>query len=515
MKESSNLLEMKNISKEFPGVKALDNVTLKVKKGSVHALMGENGAGKSTLMKCLFGIYHPNSGEIFISGEKILFKNSKHALDNGVSMVHQELNQVRERSVMDNLWLGRYPKKGLFIDEKKMYEETSKIFKDLDIDVDPKAKVSTLSVSQMQMVEIAKAVSYNSKIIVMDEPTSSLTEKEVGHLFRIINKLRAQGISIIYISHKMEEILEISDEVTIMRDGKWIATEKASDLTMDLIIKLMVGRELTDRFPAKTHTPKETILEVNNLSDTKNQLYNVSFKLRKGEILGIAGLVGAKRTETLETIFGLREIASGDIILHGKKVDNNRPFKAMRNGFALVTEERRQTGIFGKLPIDFNSIIANIDNYKTSSGLLSNGRISEDTQWVIDSMKVKTPSQKTLIGSLSGGNQQKIVIGKWLLRKPEILLLDEPTRGIDVGAKFEIYQLINDLAKKDKGIIMVSSEMPELLGVCDRILVMSNGRVAGIVNANETTQEEIMHLSAKYLSVTGGVKNANEIKETV
>ncbi|EGS5727634.1 galactose/methyl galactoside ABC transporter ATP-binding protein MglA [Clostridium perfringens] len=515
MKDSSNLLEMRNISKEFPGVKALDNVTLKVKKGSVHALMGENGAGKSTLMKCLFGIYHPNSGEIFISGQKVQFKNSKHALDNGVSMVHQELNQVRERNVMDNLWLGRYPKKGLFIDEKKMYDETEKIFKDLDINVNPRDKVSTLSVSQMQMVEIAKAVSYNSKIIVMDEPTSSLTEKEVSHLFKIINKLRKQGISIIYISHKMEEILEISDEVTIMRDGKWIATEKASDLTMDLIIKLMVGRELTDRFPKKDHTPKETILEVNNLSDAKNELKNVSFKLRKGEILGIAGLVGAKRTETLETLFGLREKGSGDIILHGKKVDNSKPFKAMQNGFALVTEERRQTGIFGKLPIDFNSIIANIDSYKTSTGLLANGRISKDTQWVIDSMKVKTPSQKTLIGSLSGGNQQKIVIGKWLLRKPEILLLDEPTRGIDVGAKFEIYQLINELAKEDKGIIMVSSEMPELLGVCDRILVMSNGRVSGIVNANETTQEEIMHLSAKYLSVTGGVNNANQIKEKV
>ena len=515
MKDSSNLLEMRNISKEFPGVKALDNVTLKVKKGSVHALMGENGAGKSTLMKCLFGIYHPNSGEIFISGQKVQFKNSKHALDNGVSMVHQELNQVRERNVMDNLWLGRYPKKGLFIDEKKMYDETEKIFKDLDINVNPRDKVSTLSVSQMQMVEIAKAVSYNSKIIVMDEPTSSLTEKEVSHLFKIINKLRKQGISIIYISHKMEEILEISDEVTIMRDGKWIATEKASDLTMDLIIKLMVGRELTDRFPKKDHTPKETILEVNNLSDAKNELKNVSFKLRKGEILGIAGLVGAKRTETLETLFGLREKGSGNIILHGKKVDNSKPFKAMQNGFALVTEERRQTGIFGKLPIDFNSIIANIDSYKTSTGLLANGRISKDTQWVIDSMKVKTPSQKTLIGSLSGGNQQKIVIGKWLLRKPEILLLDEPTRGIDVGAKFEIYQLINELAKEDKGIIMVSSEMPELLGVCDRILVMSNGRVSGIVNANETTQEEIMHLSAKYLSVTGGVNNANEIKEKV
>ncbi|MPQ43050.1 galactose/methyl galactoside ABC transporter ATP-binding protein MglA [Clostridium tarantellae] len=494
------ILEMLNISKQFPGVKALDNVTLKVRKGTVHALMGENGAGKSTLMKCLFGIYHADKGQILINGEKTNFTSSKHALDNGVSMVHQELNQVRQRNVMDNLWLGRYPHKGPFIDEKQMYNETSKIFKELDINIDPRVKVNTLSVSQMQMIEISKAVSYDSKIIVMDEPTSSLTEKEVAHLFKIINKLRDRGISIIYISHKMEEILQISDDITIMRDGQWVATELASNLNMDKIIQLMVGRELTNRFPPKNHKPGEVILSVENLTCLiQPSLKDVSFELRKGEVLGVAGLVGSKRTEILESLFGIRAISSGTITLHGKVLNNNKPYKAMENGFALVTEERRETGLFPLLPITFNTIISNLDRYKTPTKLLSDKKIGDDTQWVIDSMKVKTPSQKTLIGTLSGGNQQKVIIGRWLLRSPEVLMLDEPTRGIDVGAKYEIYQLINNLAEEGKGIIMVSSEMPELLGVSDRILVMSNGRVAGIVDASTTTQEEIMQLSAKYL----------------
>lgn len=493
------ILEMINVSKEFPGVKALSNVNLKVRAGSVHALMGENGAGKSTLMKCLFGIYHMDEGEIILNGSKIKFENSKQALDNGVSMVHQELNQVRQRNILDNIWLGRYPENGPFIDEKKMYDETKKIFEQLDINIDPRRKINTLSVSQMQMVEIAKAVSYDSKIIVMDEPTSSLTEKEVEHLFRIIEKLRKKNVGIIYISHKMEEILKISDEVTIMRDGQWVATKPANELTTDLIIKYMVGRDLSNRFPDKINKPGEVILEVKNLNaNCQPSLKDVSFELRKGEILGVAGLVGAKRTELLETLFGIRRMQLGELVLHGKKINNTSPQKAMKNGFAMVTEERRVTGIFDKLPIDFNSIIANITNY-IKMGLLSNKNIKRDTQWVIDSMSVKTPSQKTLIGSLSGGNQQKVIIGRWLLIKPEILLMDEPTRGIDVGAKYEIYQLMNNLAAEGKGIIMVSSEMPELLGVTDRIAVMSNGKLAGIVDTKKTSQEEIMSLSAKYL----------------
>lgn len=494
------LLQMTNISKEFPGVKALDGVHVIVRRGTVHALMGENGAGKSTLMKCLFGMYKKDTGEILLEGKPIDFTNAKDALENGVSMVHQELNQVLQRSVMDNIWLGRYPKKGLFVDEDKMYEDTKKIFEELEINTDPRAKVGKLSVSEMQMLEIAKAVSYNSKIIVFDEPTSSLTEKEVAHLFRIMNKLRDKGCGLIYISHKMEEILAISDDVTIMRDGQWIATERAKDLTTDKIINMMVGRDLTHRFPPKTNVPKEVILKISGLTaKMQPSIKDVSFELREGEILGIAGLVGAKRTEIVETIFGLREKVNGEVILHGRHLNIKNPIEAIQHGFALITEERRATGIFGKLDINFNSTISNLGKYLGKVKLLQNNKMKTDTQWVIDSMRVKTPAQKTLIGNLSGGNQQKVIIGRALLTEPEVLMLDEPTRGIDVGAKFEIYQLMNDLANKDKGIIIISSEMPELLGTTDRILVMSNGRVAGIVNTKETTQEEIMALSAKYL----------------
>ena len=500
MNDLEYILEMDNISKEFPGVKALDGANLKVRPHSVHALMGENGAGKSTLMKCLFGIYEKDSGKILFEGKEINFTSAKEALDNGVSMVHQELNQVLQRNVLDNIWLGRYPQKGFFIDEKKMYNDTKKIFEELEIDVDPHSKVADLAVSERQMIEIAKAVSYNSKIIVMDEPTSSLTEKEVEHLFKIINKLRDKGCGIVYISHKMEEIKAISDDITILRDGKWIATESVANLSTDQIINMMVGRDLTNRFPPKDNVVKECILKVDGLTAAKQPSINdVSFELHKGEILGVAGLVGAKRTDIVETIFGIREKASGSIFLNGKEVKNKTPNEAIENGFALVTEERRATGIYSMLNVGFNSTISNLDRYLSKFRLLSDKDIKKDTQWVIDSMRVKTPSQSTSIGSLSGGNQQKVILGRWLLTEPDVLMLDEPTRGIDVLAKFEIYQLMIELAKKDKGIIMISSEMPELLGVTDRILVMSNGRVAGIVKTSETSQEEIMTLSAKYL----------------
>lgn len=491
---------MIDVSKSFPGVKALDNVNLRVRPHSVHALMGENGAGKSTLLKCLFGIYEKDQGKIFFKGQEINFTSSKEALENGVSMVHQELNLVLQRTVMDNMWLGRYPTKGLFVDHGKMYQDTKHIFEELDIDIDPRVKVGTLSVSQMQMIEIAKAFSYDAKIVIMDEPTSSLTEKEVNHLFKIINKLKEKGCGIVYISHKMEEIFQLCDEITILRDGQWVATQPLQGMTMDQIIGMMVGRELTQRFPEKTNQPKEVILEVEHLT-AKNQpsIKDVTFNLHKGEILGIAGLVGAKRTDIVETLFGIRDRSEGTIKLHGKEVANNNAHEAIQNGFALVTEERRSTGIYSRLDIAFNSLIANMDNYKGSMGLLSDNKMKSDTQWVIDSMRVKTPTQQTQIGSLSGGNQQKVIIGRWLLTQPEILMLDEPTRGIDVGAKFEIYQLILELAKKDKGIVIISSEMPELLGITDRIMVMSNGRVAGIVNTKETDQSEILRLASLYL----------------
>ncbi len=400
---------------------------------------------------------------------------------------------------MENIWLGRFPKSGGLVSHKKMFEETKRVFDELDIPVNPKTMIGKLSVSQRQMVEIAKAVSYNARILVLDEPTSSLTQEEVEHLFVIINKLRDKGVAMVYISHKMEEILHISDEVTIMRDGKWIATESAHDLTTDKIIKLMVGRDLTERFPAKTNAPEGVLMEVKNLSGKyMPTCQDVSFELRKGEILGVAGLVGSRRTELLETIFGMAHRASGEIIKDGKPVANKIPRESIANGFAMLTEERRATGIFGGLNINFNSIIANLNSY-AKGGFINEKKMKEDTAWVIDSMSVKTPSQKTHIRSLSGGNQQKVIIGRWLLTKPDVLLLDEPTRGIDVGAKFEIYQLIINLAAEGKGVMMVSSEMPELLGVCDRILVMSNGKMAGIVDAKTTTQEEIMRLAALYV----------------
>ncbi len=495
---SEYLLELKNISKSFPGVKALDTVSFNIAKGTVHSLMGENGAGKSTLMKCIFGIYAKDEGEITFEGKPFNAKNSLDALNSGVSMVHQELNLVNERNIMDNIWLGRYPRKFVFVDEKKMYDDTMKVFNELNIDLDPKEKCGNLSVSQMQMVEIAKAFSYNSKLIVMDEPTSSLSEKEVKHLFKIIEILKSKGCSIIYISHKMEEILQISDEVTVMRDGKHIATKEASSLTRDELIKLMVGRELTSMFPEKTNEIGDKLLEVKSLSN--KHLEDISFDLYEGEILGIAGLVGARRTELVETIFGLRKQDQGNVILRGKEVKIKNPKTAISSGLALVTEERRATGIFKDLSVSFNTIIANINeyyNYKSPLGYSK--KIKGDVDWSIDSMRIKTPTSKTKIGNLSGGNQQKVILGKWLLTKPEVLLLDEPTRGIDVGAKFDIYKLILDLANEKKGCIVISSEMIELLGITDRIVVMSNGKVSGIVKTSETSQEEILELAAKYV----------------
>ena len=498
--EQPALLEMRDITKEFPGVKALDGVSLTVRPGTVHALMGENGAGKSTLMKCLFGIYAKNSGTIILDGKEVDFKNSKEALENGVAMVHQELNQALTRSVMDNLWLGRYPKTGgIMVSESTMRKRTREVFEELDVHVDPKAIMSTLPVSQRQMVEIAKAVSYNAKVIVFDEPTSSLTEAEVEHLFHIINMLRQRGCGIIYISHKMDEILRISDEVTIMRDGQWVATRHAKDLTMGEIIKLMVGRELTNRFPPKDNVPGDVILEVENLSGKYTRLKEASFQLRKGEVLGIAGLDGSGRTEVLENLFGAMTKGSGIIRLHGKEIKNKSPREAIKNGFALLTEERRATGIFGIRDIKENTVISSLNNYLRGGICLSEKAMKKDTDWAIQAMHIKTPGQSTQIRSLSGGNQQKVIIGRWLLTAPEILLLDEPTRGIDVGAKYEIYQLILDLAKEGKGVIVVSSEMPELLGICDRILVMSNGILAGEVDARSTSQEEILTLAAKYV----------------
>lgn len=497
---SEYLLEMKNICKSFPSVKALDKVSLNIRPGTVHALMGENGAGKSTLMKCLFGIYAMDDGEIILDGKRVLFKNPKEALENGVAMVHQELNQALKRSVSDNIWLGRYPTfLGFITRERKMRKDTLDIFKDLGIDADPDEIMGGMSVSQRQMAEIAKAVSYDAKIIVLDEPTSSLNDREVEHLFRIIEKLKSRGCGIIYISHKMEEILRISDDVTVMRDGKHVATEEAGNMNMDKIIRLMVGRELTERFPKKDNVPGETVLQISSLSARYAPVKDVSFTVRSGEIVGVAGLGGAGRTELLETIFGIREKSGGKIFLNGKEAGNKNPRDAKKNGFALLTEERRANGIFGILDITENTVISGLSKYRKAGIFLSDKKMRKDTDWSIRSMRIKTPSRTTKIRTLSGGNQQKVILGRWLLTEPDVLLLDEPTRGIDVGAKYEIYQLVVELAKQGKCVIMVSSEMPELLGVCDKIIVMSGGRLAGELSVKEATQEKIMELASKFV----------------
>jgi len=496
----SELLVMEGISKTFPGVKALDNARLTLKRGSVHALMGENGAGKSTLMKCLFGVYKADEGKIFLDGKEVRFQSAKEALDGGVAMVHQELSQAMKRSVMDNMFLGRYPrlfKRIPFTSEKKLYEMTKAVFDELGIDINPRETVENLSVSKRQMLEIAKAVSYKASVIVFDEPTSSLNEDEAEKLFSIIDALKKRGCGIIYISHKMDEILRISDEITIMRDGRHIATKAASDITTDEIIRLMVGRELKNRYPSKNNEIGKLLFSLKNLTTEDLKLKNINLTLQKGEILGIAGLDGAGRSELLESIFGLKKSEFSAMVLDDKTIKNKSPRDAIKNGFALVTEERRETGIFGILSIRENTVISSLDEF-CAGVFLSEKKMQAATKKEIKRLRVKTPSEKTKIESLSGGNQQKVILARWLLTSPKILMLDEPTRGIDVGSKYEIYKLIIELAAEGRGIIMVSSEMGELLGLCDRILVMSGGRIAGELSSAEATQEKIMHLATMY-----------------
>ena len=499
------VLVMDHISKSFAGVQALDDVSLKIRKGTVHALMGENGAGKSTLMKCLFGIYSPDAGEIHIEGKKVEIHNPRQALNHGISMIQQELHPILHRSVMENIWLGRYPEKGFgpfkFIDEKKMERDTIALLERLKIDLNVHTWTVDLSASECQSMEIAIAVSYNSKIIVMDEPTSSLTENEVARLFDIINHLRDNGVAIIYISHKMEEILTISDYVTIMRDGKHIGTYPAPTLTIDEIVSKMVGRDLSGRYPAQEIlTDADVLLKVEHLTSAETQSFqDISFSLKKGEILGIGGLVGAKRTELVETLFGMRPIASGKVFVHGEEVHIKSPIHAKKHGIALLTEERRATGIFPSLSISDNTITANLRNYLTNPlGLINERKIQKDVRESIASLKIKTPSAETPIENLSGGNQQKVLLARWLLTSPEILILDEPTRGIDIGAKYEIYLLMSELVRKGKSIIMISSEMPELIGMSNRIMVMCSGHVTGTLNKEDADPKTIMHLATQF-----------------
>ena len=494
------ILSIHGMSKSFGRNKVLNHIDLNVKPGSIMGLMGENGAGKSTMMKCLFGTYQKDEGTIVLDGKEVNFSGPKDALENGVAMVHQELNQCLERNVIDNLFLGRYPKNSLgVVDEGRMKKEASDLFRKLGITVNLTQPMKKMSVSKRQMCEIAKAISYNSKVIVLDEPTSSLTAPEVAKLFKMMRQLKSQGISLIYISHKMDEIFEICDQISVLRDGSLVMTKDSKDTNMNELISAMVGRSLDNRFPPVDNTPGETILSVQNLS-TKYapKLQNISFDVKKGEIFGLYGLVGAGRTELLETIFGMRTRAAGNVIYDGKMMNFASPKDAMNHGFALITEERKANGLFLKADITFNTTIANMNHYK--SGLaLSHDDMVRATAEEIKVMHTKCMGPDDMIANLSGGNQQKVIFGKWLERSPNIFMMDDPTRGIDVGAKYEIYELIINMAKQGKTIIVVSSEMPEILGITNRIGVMSNGRLAGIVNTKETNQEELLRLSAKYL----------------
>lgn len=489
------VLEMKDICKSFPGVKVLENVNLQIKPGEVHALMGENGAGKSTLMKILMGIYKADKGSIVLQGQETVIHGPKDAMGKGISMIHQELNTLLDMEVAENVFVGReILKKGFskmkIVDLDKMRDETARYFREMSIDIDPRAKMRTLSVAEMQLVEIVKAISLNSKIIVMDEPTSAITEKEAQVLFAQIDRLKKQGVAIIYISHKMDEIFRISDTITVLRDGQWIGTKPASELDDNSLIKMMVGRELTDIYPKEPAPIGDVILEVKDLSRGK-KVKNVSLTLRRGEVLGIAGLVGAGRSELVETIFGLYPKTGGEIFLNGKKTDIKNPKEAIKNKIALITEDRKLTGLNLIASVKENISIVSLSKM-SKKGIIDKKRENEVAEKYIKELKIKTPNGNAIVGNLSGGNQQKVVLAKWLLDEPEIIIFDEPTRGIDIGAKRDIYLLINELAKEGKAVIVISSEMAEVMGISDRIAVMCEGELKGEVQRDEFSQELIM-----------------------
>ncbi len=487
------LLSMTGISKFFPGVRALDDVQLNVRKGTVHALMGENGAGKSTLMKCLIGIYTPDSGSIVFKDEELHVTNTRYALSKGISMIHQELNPIPHMTVAENIYIGRETRTwyGL-VDMKKMNSRTKELLDKLDIRLDATKKMVELSIANTQLVEIAKAVSYDSDLIVMDEPTSAITEAEVAVLFKIIKSLKEQGRSVIYITHKMDEVFKITDEVTVFRDGTYISTDPTEGLTRNMLIQKMVGRELTDMFHKERAEIGETVLDVRNLSGKKFR--NVSFEVKRGEIFGVAGLMGAGRTELLEAVFGVTKPVSGEVFVDGKKASIRSPADSIRLGLALLTEDRKLTGLYINAMVRDNMMIANMKAYMR--GIFVNFRkIDADCERMRDQLRIRTPSLKQVIKYLSGGNQQKVLISRWLLTGPSILILDEPTRGIDVGAKAEIYRLMTELTHQGKTIIMISSELPEILGMSDRIMVMHEGDKIGELGRAEATQEKILHLA--------------------
>lgn len=487
------MLRMGDISKSFSGVAALNNVKLEVARGEVHALMGENGAGKSTLMKILSGIVQKDRGSICLNGKPADIKSPKAALDLGISMIHQELNPVRAMTVSENIFLGKEPCYRLtnVVNKKKQRELTLSLFSEMDIAIKPDAKMEELSVAEMQLVEIVKAVSYNSGIIIMDEPTSAITGREVAKLFEIIRSLKAKGIAIIYISHKMDEIFRISDTITVLRDGQYISTRPARELDHDTLVKLMVGREISELFPKVNSVKGEVSLEVDGL--TKRGLFqDISFKARKGEVLGIAGLMGAGRTDVMETVFGLRRADAGSVRINGEEARIQSPADAIRRRIALITEDRQLKGLNLKASVKDNITLANLKKFCRFGQILQSKKENLAADAEIEKLRIKTRHRNQIVKTLSGGNQQKVVLAKWLLNDPEIIILDEPTRGIDIGAKAEIYKIIAQLAEQGKTIILISSEMPELLGLCDRIIVLYHGKISGEFDRDDFDQERIL-----------------------
>ncbi len=506
MEKIQPLLSVNKVCKNFPGVKALKDVDFCVYPGEVHALIGENGAGKSTLMKIILGAYTMTSGSMTFKGKPYLPTAPYDALLKGISMIHQEINLIPTFTVTDNIWIGREGKfsniKGIY-NRREQREATKKILKQLGLDIDPDVEVSQLSVAEMQMVEIARAVSYDSDIVIMDEPTSALTNAEVDKLYEIITDMKNRGKSVIFISHKLEEIFRICDSVTVFRDGQFISRHMLSDITKSELVALMVGREIENIYPKETVEIGETVLEVKDFT-MPGQFKNVNFEVHKGEILGFAGLVGAGRSEILQAVFGIDPHESGSIYLHGKQIQNRNATEAINNKFALVTEDRLRRGAIHLLSVGDNATIAYLRTV-VRNGFINKKKEQKDAADIIQKLAVKTPSLGTEMTLLSGGNQQKVIIGKWLLTEPEVLILDEPTRGIDVGAKAEIYRLIGKLAKQGKAIIMVSSELPELMGISDRICVVKGGEIVAEYHRNEFSQEKIM-MSAFGVTQNGGEK---------
>ena len=503
---SEYLLEMKGIYKSFPGVKALQNVEFQLKAGEIHALLGENGAGKSTLIKVLGGIYIAEEGEIRIDGKKVVIDGVNAARDNGISIIHQELVLVPHMTVAENIFLGREPMGKFGVDYKRMAASAQEMLDKFDLGISATDEIFDLSIAQQQMVEIVKAISFNCRILVMDEPTSSISDREVTQLFEIMRNLAAQGVGIIYISHKMSELNEVCDRVTVLRDGMYVGTRVVADTPRDELITMMVGREL-DQYYTRDHVKDTPVFfKCEHIDDGKKhhkRVNDVSFEVREGEIVGFAGLVGAGRSETMQCIFGLTSTATGTITLEGKKLNISSAVDAMKYGIAMVPENRKLEGLYHIQSVSFNTtieVLHEIINHLR----VNEKREHEITQEFIDKMQTKTPSHEQRVSNLSGGNQQKVMIGRWLATKPKVLILDEPTRGVDVGAKAEIYEIMNELTKQGVAIIMVSSELPEIINMADRVYVMYDGRITGCIDYENVSQEAIMHLAT--LETAGGAK---------